>query len=211
MGNSSSTPLQFHFLWLRDNCQCSSCIHPDSKQKLHSSGDIKSNIVPLSWKELPEGIEIVWANDEQNNSSQSLTTPFHSSYFTFEWLRNHAYDPIQSSFRRQRIWGVKEWDKVDLTKSGATDPISYSKLLKDKENHYLCNNEFKKAVRQLREYGLLFLESVPTEHSAVEKVAGLFGYIRETFYGKSWDVKSIAGAKNIAYTNLFLGLHMDLL
>ncbi|CAG8432769.1 502_t:CDS:2 [Diversispora eburnea] len=37
------------------------------------------------------------------------------------------------------------------------------------------------------------------------------GTIRSTFYGKTFDVISIPGAKNIAYTNLSLGLHMDLL
>ena len=33
----------------------------------------------------------------------------------------------------------------------------------------------------------------------------------ETFYGKSWDVKSIPNAENIAYTDLNLPLHMDLM
>lgn len=37
------------------------------------------------------------------------------------------------------------------------------------------------------------------------------GEIRRTWYGdRVWDVKSVAGSKNIAYTNLDLGLHMDL-
>jgi hypothetical protein len=45
----------------------------------------------------------------------------------------------------------------------------------------------------------------------VEQVAGRIGPIRETFYGASWDVKSVPNAKNIAYTSLFLGFHMDLM
>lgn len=37
------------------------------------------------------------------------------------------------------------------------------------------------------------------------------GYIKETFYGTSWNVVSVPSAKNVAYTSVFLPLHMDLL
>ena len=35
--------------------------------------------------------------------------------------------------------------------------------------------------------------------------------IRNTFYGTTWDVKSVKQSKNVAYTHQHLGLHMDLL
>ncbi|KAH9918834.1 taurine catabolism dioxygenase TauD, TfdA family-domain-containing protein [Fomitopsis serialis] len=35
--------------------------------------------------------------------------------------------------------------------------------------------------------------------------------LRETLYGQTWDVKNVLHSKNIAYTNVGLGLHMDLL
>lgn len=44
------------------------------------------------------------------------------------------------------------------------------------------------------------------------KLGGMLGDIRRTWYGdKVWDVKSQENSKNVAYTNLSLGLHMDLL
>ena len=42
-------------------------------------------------------------------------------------------------------------------------------------------------------------------------MARLFGEIRPTFYGLVWDVKNKRNSKNIAYTNLNLGFHMDIL
>lgn len=36
------------------------------------------------------------------------------------------------------------------------------------------------------------------------------GYIKDTFYGRSWNVISVPAAKNVAYTSVFLPLHMDL-
>ncbi|KAJ1553051.1 hypothetical protein HK405_009101 [Cladochytrium tenue] len=68
------------------------------------------------------------------------------------------------------------------------------------------------ALRQLRQYGLCFFDGVPTsDEREVERLARRFGCIRETFYGTSWDVKSVPQARNIAYTSLDLGLHMDLM
>lgn len=65
-------------------------------------------------------------------------------------------------------------------------------------------------------YGLLFVTNVPTEGTTndaceLRTLATRFGEIRETFYGQTWDVKNVPNSKNIAYTNVDLGLHMDLL
>jgi len=43
----------------------------------------------------------------------------------------------------------------------------------------------------------------------VVKIAKLFGYVRETNYGKWFDVKSKTSAVNLAYTNLALKAHTD--
>jgi hypothetical protein len=45
----------------------------------------------------------------------------------------------------------------------------------------------------------------------LRKLAETFSNIRETFYGQVWDVVNVRNSRNIAYTNLDLGLHMDLL
>ncbi|KAK5242008.1 hypothetical protein LTR16_008840, partial [Cryomyces antarcticus] len=57
----------------------------------------------------------------------------------------------------------------------------------------------------------MFLRNVPDSEVEVERIAGRIGNLRDTFYGRTWDVKSVVNAKNIAYTHQYLGLHMDLL
>lgn len=68
--------------------------------------------------------------------------------------------------------------------------------------------------------GFAFVTRLPTDTTATEEgpqsarlreLANIMGELRNTFYGLLWDVRSKAGARNIAYTNLDLGLHMDLL
>ena len=73
------------------------------------------------------------------------------------------------------------------------------------------------ALTQLRQYGIFFLEGVPSEdgsHDGCElrRLAGRIGEMRNTFYGEVWDVRALGRkSENVAYTNVDLGLHMDLL
>ncbi|KAL9931291.1 hypothetical protein V8E36_009801 [Tilletia maclaganii] len=65
--------------------------------------------------------------------------------------------------------------------------------------------------------GVSFVTGLPTtptgpQTAFLNHLASLTGEIRHTFYGHTWDVRSLgAASRNIAYTNLDLGLHMDLL
>jgi gamma-butyrobetaine dioxygenase len=70
-----------------------------------------------------------------------------------------------------------------------------------------------RAITQLQRTGLLFLRDVPstdTSDSGCEVRKSRFAEVRDTFYGDVWNVKTLDESPNIAYTNLFLGLHMDL-
>jgi len=77
---------------------------------------------------------------------------------------------------------------------------------------YLENPQiFNKAIKALSSWGLIFLDNVPQDETAVERIAEAIGPLRNTFYGRTWDVKSKPQAENVAYTAHHLGLHMDLL
>lgn len=55
------------------------------------------------------------------------------------------------------------------------------------------------ALRMLRSHGLVFIRGIPDDSDAVEGLAERIGNLKHTFYGKTWDVKSIKDSKNIAY------------
>lgn len=73
------------------------------------------------------------------------------------------------------------------------------------------------ALTQLRSYGIFFLHGVPTENTSdkgceLRVLAERIGEVRRTFYGETWDVRALGRkSENVAYTNVDLGLHMDLL
>lgn len=120
-----------------------------------------------------------------------------------EWLKERAYDK-RSRGARYAALEPSMWNQEDYAK--ARKDVSYEELMSTEDP-----SGFVSALTQLSHYGLCFIKGVPTNDKQVEELARRFGCIRETFYGTSWDVKSLPEAKNIAYTSLPLGLHMDLL
>ena len=74
---------------------------------------------------------------------------------------------------------------------------------------------FLRVITQLQSTGVLFVHSVPHTDSSdarceLPQLIVRFAELRETFYGAIWDVRDVIDSRNIAYTSLHLGLHMDL-
>lgn len=117
-------------------------------------------------------------------------------------------------FRSEQVF----WDGKTL--------IQNMKSLNFKYHAYLEGTKtFGSALKALNKYGICFINNVenplqnPDTQTLSEKNSGLwpvakmarkFGYVKPTFYGSLFDVKNDKDAKNIANTNLFLPLHMDL-
>jgi gamma-butyrobetaine dioxygenase len=183
----------FHLAWLRDHCPCPSCVHPSHKQKMHYSGHVspQAEIQSMVLDELNKTLKIQW----KPGSMRTDTSAVHSSDFDLTFLKE--FKPSQTPRMQQVFWNASDFAK-------ANQPVGYQAFLKDE-------SAFRRVLVQLRDYGLAFMKNVPRNVNQVETVAQRFGPIRETFYGKSWNVKSDPNAKNIAYTSSYLGLHMDLM
>jgi len=97
---------------------------------------------------------------------------------------------------------MRLWNKESITKE--LEYVDFEEYMKDDKVLF-------RAAKFLVTHGLLLVRGVPESEKSVEDLAGRFGNIRDTFYGRTWDVKSVPEAKNVAYTHQFLGLHMDLL
>lgn len=75
------------------------------------------------------------------------------------------------------------------------------------------------SLQHLVQRGIMVITDVPNsipksgEGWELAKVADRLSHVRETFYGKLWDVKSLpmSETRNVAYTDLDLDVHMDLL
>ncbi|KAL6302262.1 Clavaminate synthase-like protein [Sparassis latifolia] len=182
------------FRWLRDSCQCPQCVHPSTRQKLHRTSDVPLDIHPTAngVKHTDDGLHIRWGSG-------------HESHYAGEFLERYSSPQRLHTFHADvdpHPWDVKEL-------RSATDLyLSYASIQ--------TSSGLSTAITQLVRYGLLFVTGVPNAESSNEacelrKLAERFGEIRPTFYGETWDVKDVRNSRNIAYTNIDLGLHMDLL
>ena len=197
-------PQRFSYPWLRDSCQCTQCVHPSTRQKLHESSFVYPHVRPRSGEDsvkLTSGgdLSVEW------DANTDFTGNPHTSVYPRRWLERYASPAQLKAFHRDL--DAKLWDVVDLEKSKGLF-VSYEDL-KDRPT-------LLKAMQHFIRFGLIFIHGVPNEHTddprcELRSLAVIFGEIRETFYGPLWDVRNVRNSKNIANTDLNLDLHMDLL
>ncbi len=180
--------------WLRDACSCELCVDPSSKQKRFQTSDIPLEIDYLTQEVAPDGtLSVTWSNDIQGFRNDHVST------YTKDFLS--LYDSSRSE-RYPRFKNKTLWDKAMITES--VQFVDFS--------HYISQDSvLHNVLNQLQKYGLVFLCNVPQSEKAIEDIAARIGPLKNTFYGLTWDVKSVPEAKNVAYTHQYLGLHMDLL
>ncbi|GAA5820746.1 hypothetical protein JCM11251_003137 [Rhodosporidiobolus azoricus] len=206
-----STPLTLTLpnLFLRDSSIHSSHVHPSSKQKLFRTTDIplEGNLVGYGVHDVPghgECLVTEW--------STAMTTPGvpvqtrKLSVVPVDFLAGILKDDAAHKSATGILPTEQPWDRAALV----------SRLKRTDYAAFASSDEvLLDTLSALQRDGLVILSGVPTEekeghHTALRKVVERIGTLKETWYGDLFDVKAVEGSKNIAYTNLDLGLHMDL-
>lgn len=197
--NQPETPVKFLNLFLRDADAGETSIDSSSKQKLFSTGDISLDIHANKAKVIGSDLHVDWSDGVRSTFSEK----FLSSYAT------------KFSRRELRKISRKDWTSWgSFTENGVNDiknniyKVSYDSYMNDP-------NAFGQTLRKLHDVGLVIITDIPRptpdqEPPFVESIARQIGYIKQTFYGPSWNIKSVPNAKNIAYTAVYLPMHMDL-
>lgn len=178
---------------LRDLCQCSACVDSSTNQKFFSSSEIPTDIAIRAVNETETGLDVFWQSDISGYDDN------HSTHLSYDLLSNYASYGTPTSptaLGQQVCWSAQDFDKVQ--------DIDYESYMHD-------DATLRTALQQLRSHGLVFLTGVPESEKSVSMLGERIGAIKNTFYGYTWDVRSVPQAKNVAYTSQDLGFHMDLL
>jgi gamma-butyrobetaine dioxygenase len=119
-----------------------------------------------------------------------------SAVYAADWLRRHALDAASRAERQERR---RLWDKS----LAANLPTGrYAEVAQG-------GRALAAWLRAVRDFGFALLTGVPAEPGMVCRVIELFGCVRETNYGRLFDVVSVENPTNLAYTGLALGNHTD--
>lgn len=179
---------RFHAMWLRDNAL---------DDKTRSAGNGQRLITIL---DIPADTRIGSAMVKAGALEVGFVPEGKTVTFPAAWLRDHAYDRAET---RQPGWTgetVQRWTKATMQ-----DHVPRASLA--------AANRDRSVLRQwlaaVRAYGFAVMDGVPAESGALCKVSDLFGYIRETNYGRWFEVRAEVNPSNLAYTNLGLQAHTD--
>lgn len=184
--------LHFDHLFLRDSCSCEQCVDPSTKQRGFQTAHIPLNIRAREVLTNDDTVTIWWENDIPGYDKS------HCTRFEKETLIH-----MRLWMQPRRVGRTRRpWNRGQITEN--ITRISWNDYLNDPE-------QFARCMAGLHEHGLIFLYDVPESSEAVQTIAERIGPLRNSLYGLTWDVKSVANAINAAYTHQNLGFHMDLL
>ena len=174
---------RFHTIWLRDNCSCAHCGDHGGGHRFFELSllpDDLSNEATLAGGM----VRIEWRADG------------HVTVFDPAWLRAHCY---ADSERAKRLHRPVTWD---ASLAGKVPEVDYRKALGG-------GLELLKLYDSVRDLGLCLVRNVPARAEATEELASLISYVRETHYGRVFEIISTPEPAVLANAPVPLRPHTD--
>ncbi|WP_101067356.1 TauD/TfdA family dioxygenase [Roseovarius salinarum] len=173
----------FPYIWLRDNCPGG--FHPDTRERTFDLMSVPLDVVPETSRIEADALIVEWQDG-------------HASRFETDWLRAHrpgaaADDPAQVP---PEVW------RADVG-AAAIPRVSADAVMDD-------DAVLADWLRAARAWGVSIVERLADSPEAGMDVARRVGFLRETNFGKTFEVRSKPNPNNLAYTADALPLHTDL-
>ncbi|KAH7953218.1 hypothetical protein HPB49_006188 [Dermacentor silvarum] len=188
---SDDQACELNYIWLRDNCSCSHCIHPDSKQKLVDTAGLDYNVRPVSMEVSPDGsLEVTWGDSKGTH---------HSSYNPLCYMMNADTDENQCPLPPMEFW-----DRVSIWKS--FPEVSYKEFMETDDGLY-------RWLDCMHKYGVVVLRGVPCVKGEILTAVRRVAYVKSTIWGDTFDVicePVQTDPGHLAYTGMYLEHHTDM-
>lgn len=184
---TSTSSKRFHAIWLRDNAQDEETRSATNGQRLIALRDIPADTT-ISKAEI-DGEKLHIAFEPEN---KSVT-------FDIDWLMDNAYDKTGNVSSGWTAPHIERWDSalVNNVPDGDFDSLSSDPT------------QLRNWLEKVSSYGFGKIHGGPVEDNALMKVVDLFGFVRETNYGRHFEVRTEINPTNLAYTGLGLQAHTD--
>lgn len=179
---------RFHAMWLRDNAQDAETRSPGNGQRLITIGDI------------PADTRLASASFDAGALTLTFAPENKQVIFDAQWLARHAYDSGEA--HRSPGWlasQVVPWD------ARHQDQLHQAPLARLQQDPQVLRVWLAAVARD----GVAKVTDGPADSGALEQVAALFGFVRETNYGRWFEVRTEVNPSNLAYTGLGLQAHTD--
>lgn len=171
----------FHVLWLRDRCQCSLCIHEESKQKILTAAEVPADIRAGEVEFSAHELKIVWSDGHASRYDAAFLAES-----TATGRARNKHEPIL-------------WD-ANLTED--FPQVSFDEVMQSDTAHL-------EMLKLMVDYGTVRVTGVSTEEERTEELASKVSIVRETPHGKIYDVRTLPNVHNLAYGSDALSVHVD--
>lgn len=179
LAQMGDTARELPALWLRERCQDPVSLDPHTQQRLFDP------------HRLPDDLALVGvAGVGENRARLSFSDGYSGEY---ELSRLAADLEPQDGVPREVPW------RADL-------PLEAISV----DGRRLDSDELRlKAVETFLTHGVIIVKNLPTDPECILEVARRFGYVRETNFGRLFEVYSRPGSNDLAYRPVPLGAHTD--
>ncbi len=182
----------FHFIWLRDNCQCASCLHPSTRERTHFTADVPAEVAPATAELIGDGdLRVVWAPN-------ALDPEGHESLYPDGFLRSFRYPDegaVQQPAPARRLWASEL--------NGRVPRFDFAEVVRD-------DAALLGWCEAIRDVGLAVVHGLPNHNGEVERFVERVAFVRETVYDRLHEVFVDPKAYNVASTALELKPHTDM-
>jgi gamma-butyrobetaine dioxygenase len=178
---------RFHAIWLRDNALDPETRDPGNGQRLITLAD------------LPEGLTLARADWQADGLHITFAPEGKTVTFPADWLAAHVYDQPQDRTPGRLPALVQAW----TAETGQGAPLADFANLRDDRA------ALRDWLAGVRRYGFGRVSGLATDPGSLFGIVDLFGYVRETNYGRHFEVRTEVNPVNLAYTGLGLQAHTD--
>lgn len=179
LAQAGAGTLELPALWLRERCQDPASLDPDTQQRLFDP------------HRLPEDLTLVQVTATGENR---VRLSFSDGYSGEYELTRLAAEYARSEGLPDQIPWRSDLKLQALSIDGRRLESDAVRLV---------------AVRTFLTYGFIIIQNLATDPERILEVARRFGYVRETNFGRYFEVYSRPGSNDLAYRPVPLGAHTD--
>lgn len=174
-------------LWLRDNCACGRCRHPQTYERTHLFIDHGRPTIATAAVDGNGGLEVGFRSTEES----------HVSRYTAGWLRRQGGGAAATLHHppEPQLW--------DGRLAGQLTVI-------DHHDYMTSGDALRNWIDALQRTGIVLMRGVPQAPGQLRGITQRIGPVRGSNFGEYYDVISMPNPNASAYTSQGLELHTDL-
>jgi gamma-butyrobetaine dioxygenase len=172
----------FNYFWLRDNCATSwdSSTQERTFDILDEADDLHATSASVN----QDILDVIWSDGYQSRYDQNWLS---------RWHKGESHGDL--AVRTRKSWYGDHYP--NMARFTYADVITNPASVAD-------------WAEAMLDEGVALIQGMPNSDEGLKTLCELFGTVRPSFSGYTFDVKSKANPENLAYTSKALELHTDL-